>query len=46
VGREGGQQTTVEELLAYIEGGVGEESEQGTTKPSKRQKKRQKKVTY
>ena len=34
--------TSVEELLAYIEGGEGDDNEQ--IKSSKRQKKRQKKV--
>ena len=45
VGRDEEQQTSVEELLAFIEGGDGEEVEQtATSKASKRQKKKQKKV--
>ena len=40
------QQTSLEELLAFIEGGDGEEMEQQmSSKLSKRQKKKQKKVT-
>lgn len=43
-GKEEEQQTSVEELLAFIEGGECEEGEQNTSsKASKRQKKKQKK---
>ena len=41
------QQTSLEELLAIIEGGDGEENDQiVTSKVSKRQKRKQKKVKF
>lgn len=45
IGKDDDQQTSLEELLAFIEGGDGEENEQAvTSKVSKRNKRKQKKV--